>query len=222
MDPLRVFLIDTGPTTKEALEQVPLKPTTPDWEITLMPPGNGKEPINHSDVSCDVVLIGEKVARTKAIEHSEKFRSVGVLCPILLLTNESEAKIPSTMADAGVDDILQLADINTPLFPWTFMSTMRQIIERRKAVEYNYMKQRCHTVKESLATFTHDMNNPLSVMRLAVYHLENSKLSREKTEFFYKLLIDNVEKIEDKMKDLYAIRRLLMTDRIIRETISHY
>ncbi len=90
---------------------------------------------------------------------------------------------------------------------------MRKIVERRKASEYDYLRERLASVKRSLTTLMGELNTPLSVIRLAVYHLEHSKPSRAKRDLYHSLMVENVERIEEKLKELYHIRRLLTIER---------
>lgn len=212
MEPIKILLIDLSPATKEALDRAPLGRASPELDVTLVSARNG-----HGEAvqppAADVIFLGEKLSRKKVIEWTGKLRAMGYGCPLLLLTRQSEARLPAAYHEAGVDDLLNIADISTPLFSWTFTSTIRAIIERRKASEYDYLRDRLNSIKRSLSTLMHDLNTPLSVIRLAVYHLEHSKPPRAKRDLYHSLMIENVERIEDKLKDLYHIRRLLTIDR---------
>lgn len=132
--------------------------------------------------------------------------------PILLLTRQSEARVPLKYKKIGIDDMLNIAEIQTPLFLWTFQSTMTQIADRNKAKEFDIVKDRLRRASKSLAFVTHEINNPLSVIRLALYHLESGKLPQNKKKVFFKLLVDNIEKVDTQMKELYTIRRQLSSD----------
>jgi signal transduction histidine kinase len=213
MEAIRILLIDNSVSTKEALDRAPLGKTGTELDVTLLPARNGNGSADRSLVGADVVLIGEKLSRKKVVDWAAKLRSMGYGCPILLLTRQSEARLPAAVHEAGVDDLLNIADISTPLFSWTFTSTVRQIIERRKASEYDYLRDRLNSIKRSLSTLMHELNTPLSVIRLAVYHLENSNPPRAKRDLYHTLMIENIERIEQKLKDLYHIRRLLTIER---------
>lgn len=213
MEAIRILLIDNTVSTKEALDKAPLGKSLSEIEVTLLPSKNGNGMADHSMASADVVLIGDKLPKKKVIEWAAKLRSMGYGCPILLLTRQSEARLASAYHEAGVDDLLNIVDITTPLFSWTFTSTIRKIVERRKASEYDYLRDRLTSIKRSLTSLMHELNTPLSVIRLAVYHLEHSKPPRDKRELYHSLMIENVERIEEKLKDLYHIRRLLTIER---------
>lgn len=218
MEALKVLLIDNSVTTKEALDRAPLGRSSPELEVTLVPARNGNGGAGRALNGADVILIGEKLSRKKVLEWAGKLRSMGYGCPILLLTRQSEARLPAAYQEAGIDDFLNIADISTPLFSWTFTSTIGAIVERRKASEYDYLRDRLNSIKRSLSTLMHELNTPLSVIRLAVYHLENSSPPRAKRDLYHGLMIENIERIETKLKDLYHIRRLLTIERKVNAT----
>ena len=132
--------------------------------------------------------------------------------PILMLTKQSEARVPRNLRKAGVDDMLNIAEIDTPLFSWTFMSILKQAEIQKKAEEFDVIKNRLQTVNRSLAFITHEINNPLGVIRLALYHLENPNLAKKKKKTFFKLLADNVKKVDAQMEKLQEVRTQLGED----------
>jgi signal transduction histidine kinase len=216
MEPLKVLLIDNSDTTKEALDRAPLARSSRELDVTLVPARNGNGHSGKSLATADVVLIGEKLSRKKVVEWTGKLRSMGYGCPILLLTRQSEARLTAAYHEAGIDDLLNIADISTPLFSWTLTSTLRAVVERRKASEYDYLRDRLNSIKRSLTTLMYELNTPLSVIRLAVYHLENSNPTRAKRDLYHGMMVENIERIETKLKDLYHIRRLLTIERKVK------
>jgi signal transduction histidine kinase len=213
MEPLKVLLIDNSDTTKEALDRAPSARSSPDLDVTLVPARNGNGHAGNTLAGADVILLGEKLSRKKVVEWTGKLRSMGYGCPILMLTRQSEARLPLALQEAGIDDVLNIADISTPLFSWTLTSTLQAIVERRKASEYDYLRDRLNSIKHSLTLLMHELNAPLSVIRLAAYHLENSKPTRSKRDLYHSMMVENIERIENKLKDLYHIRRLLTIER---------
>jgi signal transduction histidine kinase len=213
MEPLKVLLIDNSDTTKEALDRAPLARSSRELDVTLVPARNGNGHSGKALATADVVLIGEKLSRKKVVEWTGKLRSMGYGCPILLLTRQSEARLTAAYHDAGIDDLLNIADISTPLFSWTLTSTLQAVVERRKASEYDYLQDRLNSIKRSLTTLMYELNTPLSVIRLAVYHLENSSPTRAKRDLYHGMMVENIERIETRLKDLYHIRRLLTIER---------
>lgn len=213
MDPLSILLIDNSEATLTALEKAPTARASAALDVRFQPSRNGNGSSHLSLSGTDVVLLGDRLTRRKVVEWAAKLRGMGYARPILLLTRQSEDRLPTAYRDAGVDDLLDIADISTPLFSWTFTSTIRKIIDRRKAAEYDYLRDRLGAIKRSVTTLIHDLNTPLSVIRLAAYHLEHSNPTKERRELYHTMLVENVERIEEKLRDLYHIRRLLTLDR---------
>ena len=132
--------------------------------------------------------------------------------PIFKLTLESEAKLPHKLDQAGVDDMMNIAEIATPLFTWTFQSMLEHADVHKKAKEYDILRHRLEHVSESIGNVIHEINTPLSVIRLTLYHLEKPDLPPEKRESFTKLLAENLQKVDDSMGTLRSIRRQLGED----------
>ncbi len=212
MHVLRVLLIDTSRNTKKLFEDKRLSTDTVRLVIRIAGPDLKVEEMENLHATVDVVLFGEKVPSTSVLELTKAFRIAGLDVPIFILTRQSEARVPQKYAKAGVDDILNTAEIQTPLFLWTFQSTLTQVTDRRKAKDFDVIRDRMRRAHRSLAFVTHEINNPLSVIRLAIYHLQNAKLAKTKKRAFFKLLVENIDRVNGQMKELYAIRRELNMD----------
>ena len=209
MQVLKVLLIDTSRNTKKLLEEKRLSTDTVRLRIRLAGTDLKVEEQENLHATLDVVLFGEKVPSTTVMEMTKAFRTAGVDVPVFILTRQSEARVPLKYRKAGVDDVLNTAEIQTPLFLWTFHSTLTQVADRRKAKDFDVIRDRMRRANRSLAFVTHEINNPLSVIRLAIYHLQNADLAKTKKKAFFKLLVDNVDKVNLQIKELYSIRREL-------------
>lgn len=168
----------------------------------------------------DIVLFGEKIPPGTVTQLTKLIRSHTMIAPIFVFTNLAEAPLPRRFKAAGVDDMLSVAEIDTPIFSWSFISTVEQAVLRKKAKEYDVLHRRLHTIGDSLRFIIHEINNPLSVIRLAMYHLENPELSRTKRETFFKLLLQNIEKVDARIRDLYTVRRQLGGEAIATKIMS--
>jgi signal transduction histidine kinase len=212
MHVLRVLLIDPTRTTKSLLEGKRLSTET--VRLLIRQAGTDlkieEEENLHADT--DVVLFGEKVPSASIVGMTKAFRAAGVDVPVFILSRQSEARVPQKYLKAGVDDVINTVEIQTPLFLWTFQSTLTQVADRRKAKDFDVIRDRMRRANKSLAHVTHEINNPLSVIRLAIYHLQNAKLPKTKKRAFFKLLVDNIDKVNLQMKELYTIRRELGMD----------
>ena len=157
----------------------------------------------------DVVLFSDKMPASVIVKLTRVFRAVNTIIPIFILSKQSEARVPGNYRKAGVDDVLNIAEIETPIFSWTFMSAVEHAILKKKAKEYDILNKRLRHTNESLANLMHEINNPLSVIRLTMYHLEDPDLPQDKKETFLRLLVGSLEKIDAHMKELRGIRRQL-------------
>ena len=207
MKSIRVLLIDTTTTQKQVLEQKLLNPDSVRFNVKLTAPKQAEELFKDIANQLDLILLGEKMSPALIVQTAKMIRSRNLTIPIFAMTKQSEARVPLNFQRAGVDDLLNVADIDSPLFSWTFVSTIEHVVLKKKAREYDSLHRRLRTFNESLAFVMHEINNPLSVIRLALYHLENPKLAENKRETFIKLLVDNLERIESQMNELRLIRR---------------
>lgn len=210
MEVLKVLLIDTVSETRKLLER---KPSANGEAIRLNVTRIGTKVqakgLSTETQEFDLILFGEKVSSLFIVQATKSFRNGGITSPILML---SETSLQQRFKAAGVDDVINIADLRTPIFLWTLKSTLKQIEERRKAQEFDLMQQRLLNLSKSIAFITHEINNPLSIIRLALYHLENPKLAKGRKEVFFKLLSENVDKVGAQMRELYTIRRILGAD----------
>lgn len=212
MQVLKVLLIDTTRYTKKLLEEKRLATESVRLMVRMAGTDLKVDEEENLHANTDVILFGEKVPSTSVVEMTKAFRSAGVDVPVFILSRQSEARVPQKYRKAGVDDVINTVEIQTPLFLWTFQSTLTQVADRRKAQDFDVIRDRMRRANKSLAHVTHEINNPLSVIRLAIYHLQNAQLPKTKKKAFFKLLVENVDKVNLQMKELYTIRRELGLD----------
>ncbi|MBI1807762.1 MAG: hypothetical protein HYR76_12000 [Ignavibacteria bacterium] len=207
MKAIRVLLIDTTTTHKQLLEQRLLNPDSIRFNVRFAAPKHAGDVFKDSANQLDLILIGEKISPSTIVQTTKMVRSRNLTIPIFALTKQSEARVPRNYQRAGVDDMINIADIDSPLFSWTFVSTVEHVVLKKKAREYDVLHRQLRSVNDSLAYIMHEINNPLSVIRLALYHLDNPELPGHKRDTFLKLLVDNLERVESQMNELRLIRR---------------
>lgn len=212
MQVLKVLLIDTTKNTKKLLDEKRFSSDSMRLMIRMAGTGFKVAEEENLHANTDAVIFGEKVPAATIGAMAKAFRAAGLDVPIFMLSRQSEARVPQKLMKAGVDDILNTVEIQTPLFLWTFQSTITQVADRRKAHDFDVIRERMRRANKSLAHVTHEINNPLSVIRLAIYHLENAKLPKTKKRAFFKILVDNIDKVNLQIKELYVIRRELGMD----------
>jgi len=157
----------------------------------------------------DTVLFGQNIPAATISQLTKLIRGQLPSIPVLMLTKQSEASVPASLKKCGVDDVLNLAEISTPLFSWVLESTLEQIKAVKKVSEFDTIIDRLQKVDEHLALLQHELNNPLGVIKLAIYHLENPALPEKKKDDFFRLLVQSVDKIEAQIGNLNEIRKQL-------------
>lgn len=207
MKSIRVLLVDTTNAHKELLDRRLANPDSARFIVSFAEVKTASALFLDNPDQFDIVIFGDKVSPNIVAQTTRAIRARNLILPIFVLTRQSEARMPKNFKGAGVDDMVNVAEIDSPLFSWTFMSVVEQAVLKKKAREYDGMYRRLRTISDSLGALIHEINNPLSVIRLAMYHLENPELSRAKRETFFKLLMDNLEKVDSRMKELHVIRR---------------
>lgn len=209
---MHVLLVDSTSALRHSLERQLSKAGDIKFHITHITLKHVEETFRESNETWDVILFGERIEHDRIGELTKILRSGGCTVPVLMLTRQSEARVPRALREAGVDDTVNTAEIPTPVFSWTFMSTLRQAEVRKKAEEFDVIRTRLEEVSHSLASIAHEINNPLSVIHLALHQLKKTDLPEVKKDLFFRLLADNVEKLDGQMKLLHNIRRQLGED----------
>ncbi|MBI4546674.1 MAG: hypothetical protein HY707_01735 [Ignavibacteriae bacterium] len=212
MQKIRILLVDSTDSVKKLLEDRTTPTDSVRFVVTHIKARSLKKSSELVNDQFDVILFGEKVSQLSVIRSTKAIRATGLIIPILVLTRQSEARVPRNYQKAGIDEMLNSAEVSTPLFTWILISTLKQIETKKKVHNFDVIRNRLRTVNESLKTLSHDINNPLSVIRLALYQLENPNLPKLKRERFFKLLSTNVEKVDSYIKELRLIRRQLGED----------
>lgn len=163
----------------------------------------------------DLVLIGEKNTSSKSIHIAKLLRMNNYNMPILLLTNQSEAKLSHTQSVSGIDDILNIAEITLPTFSWTLTSVLKKSELQKKAEEFDELRHELIDINTQLSEITHEINNPLGVIRLAIFQIQNKLGSNENFNKYIQMINDNTSKIESQIKQLREVREKMRTNQNI-------
>lgn len=163
-------------------------------------------------ITYQAIVLSDRLPGTVVARTARFIRKHNFVAPIVLLSGEVETRLTARLQHAGVDDILYIAEIDTPVFWWSFMSIVRQAQARMKARDFDTVRNRLAALHESLGTIAHDMNNPLSVIRLAVYNLQREELVGDKRTLLLKLLADNLTRVDLQIKKLNDVHARLAED----------
>ena len=221
MQTIHVLLVDSKDAVKKLLEQELLNAESMKFVVTLVSAATAKNSHDRLNEDIDVIFIGEKTSPSAASTLGRTLRSRYPKAAIFMLTKESEARLSRKLDEAGIDDMLNIAEMRTPLFAWTFTSVLEHAEAKKKVKDYDVLRHRLKHLDTSLGDVMHKISNPLSVIRLSCYHLENPNLTKDKRELFFKLMMENVKKIDAYMNELRAVRRRLGEDaNIITKILS--
>ena len=209
MKKMRVLLVDNTAVYQKLLSKRLQNPDSIRFVVTLTSPKSAETVFRDAVGIIDIIVLGNSLSNPAILQLTKFFRSCNPAVPIFVLTEKNEVRLPLSYKKAGIDDLLKISEMGTSLFAWSFISTVEQVVLKKKAKEYDTLHNQLRNVSSSLATFVHEINNPLSVIRLALYHLENRELSKQKRETFFQLLLNNLERIEGQMRDISVIRRQL-------------
>jgi len=61
-------------------------------------------------------------------------------------------------------------------------------------------------LRASIREIAHEINNPLGILRMAIYFLESTNPGPEKTAEYFKVINDGIDKIEHNLNRLRAVR----------------
>ena len=60
-------------------------------------------------------------------------------------------------------------------------------------------------LRRGIREIAHDISNPLGVLRMAAYYLQNGKPEKEKQEHYYTVITQTVDKVEAGLNKLRAL-----------------
>jgi len=206
---VHILLVDPSDQTRTLLETNLADGGTNGHSITLLRPKTRKQELAAAGRDADVVLFGVRVTEKTVVRLTAALRAARSTVPILVLTEESEGGISRQFKKAGVDDMLNVAELSTPLIAWTFMSTLKQAEVKKKAGDFDALREQLADITNTLAFITHEINNPLSVIRLALYHLENLEITPEKRQNLFRIISESLDKVQSQTEELRLVRRQL-------------
>ena len=209
METMRVLAIGTSPKFKALLEAAPVASEATKFEVTALAPRTKRAALEAAGKTVEAIVFGEHVPSPTVVRFSRVFRSRGITAPIVVLTWETGNGVPENYRRAGVDDMLNVAEVNSPLFSWAFMSAVRFSETENKLREFNSLRSRLKDANEILAMIAHEINNPLIVIRLALFHLENPEMTKSRRIALFRMLSENVDRVDTQVEQLRQVRRIL-------------
>jgi signal transduction histidine kinase len=208
-DPVHILLIDPKREIEQLLHTHLIGEQTSPHQLTHLPPKTAKEEFERAIRVADVLIFGDRTTARSVVRLSAGVRKLGLTLPVFVVSRESEGGVSPHYKKAGVDEVININELHTPLISWTLTSTMKHAEVRRKAKEFDDIQNEIMTISESLAFITHEINNPLSVMKLALYHLQSYQTDEERRATLMKIIGDNIDKVQEQMSELRSLRSRL-------------
>jgi DNA-binding NtrC family response regulator len=203
MNTIHLLLIENTLSIKPQLEHSLRTIENESFKIEEAKPRNAEKVFRSAKKSIDVILFGEKIPAATILRLTKKFRRKNSGLNVIIFTRQSEAHISTKFQRAGVDDILNVMEINTPVFGWTFISTLQHTGMKKKAEEFETIRERLAQVNRQLEDITGEMTKPIGNLRTA------TKAINGKRPAISKILEENIMLMEDHLSELHEIREQL-------------
>ncbi|HLX12940.1 MAG TPA: hypothetical protein VKS81_09010, partial [Bacteroidota bacterium] len=139
-------------------------------------------------------------------------RAQGSAAHIIMMTRTSGAGLPPRLKKAGIDDMLNVAEINTPVFGWTFLSTLNYADTKKEAEGYVALQKRYNFLCSALKEITWDAAVAVRSMRSALNSMKSVSLPPAAKKSLLGLN-SSVNKLNHEIEDLAELR-----DRLEKET----
>ena len=70
----------------------------------------------------------------------------------------------------------------------------------------NELEEQLENLKAGVREISHEINNPLGIIRMAVYFLQSTNPVGEKREHYFKFIDEGLERIEQSLQQLKYLR----------------
>ncbi len=203
---MQILLVDPADEVRDALRAGLASGEAGAHAVVQFRPRTPKQKLIETASASDIVIFGLRTTRQSVIRIASLLRGAGMSLPIFVVTREFEMGVPSNFKKAGVDEMLNVSELQTPLISWTFESSLKQAEVRKKAKDFDHINGRLSGMLKDLAFISHEVTNSLSVMRLAMYHLEHYEGTPQRREMLSKLIGENIDKIQTHIEGLRKVR----------------
>lgn len=169
----------------------------------------------------DVVLFSNKLSPHVVANLARAYRAQGHAGHLIMLTQQSEARVPLKLKNAGIEDILNVVEIETPVFGWTFISAVLAMGMKKKAEGYEDIQQRLQLVNNALDHLTKSMSEPLESLHKVSEELGKNGRTKIRPGVLRRHLAENVASMDRFMKELLDIgARLGKETRVMQKVLS--
>lgn len=215
MKTFNILLVEASSSIKPQLEESLRSIQNEAFKIVPAKPSDAEDQFRKLKKNLEVVLFGDKVPVAVVLRLTKHFRKQSPHLHVLVLTRQSEARPSAQMKHAGVDDFLNVMELNTPVFGWTFQSLLLHTGMRKKAAEYEEIQERLQEVNRSLHELSREMGNPIGNIRAAVKALNGHQ---QKVSVILK---KNIALMEEQLRELFELgNRLGKETKVINKFLA--
>jgi CheY-like chemotaxis protein len=177
MTTIQILLIDDKTTIKPPLEHSLTSIESASFHVDFLLARDSERYLRASRKMYDVILLGEKLSESMIVKLARLLRKKGSAAHIILLTRNTDEEISPRLRRAGIDDLLNVAEINTPIFGWTFLSTLSYADSRKGAEGFLALQKRLHTIHDSMKHVSNGMRAPIRLLRALLSKMKGQELT---------------------------------------------
>jgi len=139
------------------------------------------------------------------LEVTRLLRERGVQIPIVFLTTNKNLTVAVEVIKLVVEDYLVKEEVLTPILGGAIVGVIEQTQWRKRLAELEMSKRRLEAIQELTVTLSHEINNPLTTLKLAVDALLKSHPNDDSTKYLT-IMRESILRIEEKVQKLRALR----------------
>ncbi len=206
---LNIMLIEDDPDIPK-LAQLYLKPYK-ETEFNLVWVESGEDALKFLTDSrnLDVILVDFQLPGINGLETTRLIREQGIRIPIVFLTNAVDFKLAIEAMKLDVEDYLLKEEAITSVLPSIILNVVERIRLRDKLAEAEMNKlaqrERLDGIKSLIVTISHELNNPLAALKLAINVLQRKQVPPDVASYLA-IMKENTERIESVVAKLRELK----------------
>ena len=212
MKTVRILLVDNTPALKQLMEQQLRDVDSMNVSIDRISTRDTGAIENVRKQTWDMVVFSDKIPSVTVARVSKSLNGTAAAAHTVVLTTQSEARVPKSLKKAGIVEMLNLADVRSPLFRWTFTSMLKKAEVRKKSENFDVLCSQIQKANNHLGTIVNSCTDPLGTIRTTLEAINMPELPEEKREFLLELLKDNVDKIGAQVEQLHKVQSELTAE----------
>ncbi|MGO9480571.1 MAG: response regulator [Candidatus Kryptoniota bacterium] len=205
---LNIMIIEDDPDIPK-LARLYLKPYK-DAEFNLVWAESGEDAMKFLSDSqnLDIILVDYQLPGINGLEATRQIREKGIRVPIVFLTNTIDFKLAVEAMKLDVEDYLLKEEAITSILPSIILNVVERVRLREKLAEAEMNKvaqrERVDGIKNLIVTISHELNNPLAALKLAINVLQRKQIPQDAVSYLaiMKENTDRIEGVVAKLRDL--------------------